>query len=94
MEPPAWAHGDEQIRRAQEWLFANFREDVRFGELAGHVGMSPRKWINTRRLELAYAWIKHGKASLEDVAKILGYLNVRALRTAFWKQYEAGAFKK
>ena len=76
---------------AVEWLAGNYIHGraAFFRDCKTYVGLSPAKWIRTRRLELARAWIRHDKASLGDIAKALGYCNVRALRTALWREYES-----
>jgi AraC-like DNA-binding protein len=73
-----------------EWLAGHYIDGraAFFRDCKIFVGMSPAKWIKTRRLELARAWLRHGKASIEDIAKVLAFCNVRALRTALWKHFE------
>lgn len=75
--------------RAAGWLGANYVDGraAFFRDCKIFVGMSPAKWINTRRMELARAWLRHGKARLAVIAKFLGYCNARALRTALWKHF-------
>src|SRR6185369_763871 len=42
--PPRSAHDDEAVRRAQDWLFRNFKQEVSLDDLAARVGMSPRNF--------------------------------------------------
>ena len=77
VEPPRWAHGDEQIQKAQDWLFRNFRHDVRFADLAAHVGMTPRNFN------------RHFKAATGDTP--LGYLH--RLRVSEARKILEGQFK-
>jgi AraC-like DNA-binding protein len=72
-----------------EWLAANYVDGraAFFRDCKIFVGMSPAKWVKTRRLELARAWLQHGKANIEDIARVLGYCNIRAFRTALWKHF-------
>lgn len=73
-----------------EWLAANYINGraAFFRDCKIFVGMSPAKWINKRRLELAVAWLRHGKASIQSIAEVLGFCNVRAFRTALWKHFK------
>ena len=75
---------------AVEWMADRYTggRAAFFCDCKTFVGMSPAKWIERRRMELACGWIRHSKAGVEDIAKILGYINVRALRTALWKYFE------
>ena len=76
--------------RVVEWLGKNYVDGraAFFRDCKLFVGITPAKWIQTRRLELARAWLQHGKARIEDIAKILSFCNARALRTALWKHYQ------
>lgn len=50
-ETPNINHEDEQIRKAQEWLFKNFKKQVTVADIASTVGMSPRSFA--RRFKVA-----------------------------------------
>jgi len=98
VEPPSWAHGDEQIRRAQEWLFANFREDVRFASLAAQVGMSPRNfnrrfraavgdtpldYLHRLRVGHARLLLESEFQSIHEVCHAVGYEDLTFFRRLF-----------
>jgi transcriptional regulator GlxA family with amidase domain len=98
IEPPKWAKGDEQIQKAQEWLFKNFRQSFRFADLAKRVGLTPRSF--NRRFKAAAGHtpldylhrlrIDHAKQLLEsefkavkDVGLAAGYYDLAFFRRLF-----------
>ena len=36
-------------------------------------GLSPKKWLTKRRMELAHVWLRHGDRPVDDIAAALGY---------------------
>jgi transcriptional regulator GlxA family with amidase domain len=96
--PLSRPHGDEKIRRAEEYLQAHFEREVPIDGLAAEVGMGPRNFIRrfkaaTGRLPGAYAQIlrvtaakellERGAASIQAVCSTVGYEDVAYFRGLF-----------
>lgn len=90
---------DQQpIRDLGAWVLENLRKDLSVRALAGRVGMSPRnfarvfreqmnmtpaKFVENLRLEVARRRLQESRASLESVATNCGFRNADAMRRAF-----------
>ncbi len=100
-EPPAAAHGDEPIGKAQRWLFKNFREAVTIEELAARVAMSPRNfarrfkiatgetplaYLHCLRIDAAKHLLENERMNVHDVSQAVGYEDVIFFRRLF-KRY-------
>ena len=97
-EPPRSAHGDEDIQRAQTWLFQNFQKNVRVEELAGRFGMSPRNfarrfaaatsetpfvYLHRLRIDAARHLLESRRKSIVDVGIAVGYEDMAFFRRLF-----------
>lgn len=97
-EPPAVHHDDAQIRRAQEWLFANFGGEVRVEELAVRVGMSPRnfarrfkaatgetpiRYLQRLRINAARHLLENDLKTVRQVSRAVGYEDLSFFRWLF-----------
>lgn len=97
-QPPRSAHGDEQVQRAQNWLFTHFREAVDIDDLAAKVGMSPRNlarrfkaatgaaplgYLHQLRIDKAKHYLESGRRSIEEISHEIGYDDVAFFRGLF-----------
>jgi len=88
----------QPIRDLGAWVLENLRKDLSVCALAGRVGMSPRnfarvfrqqmsmtpaKFVENLRLEVARRRLQESNASLESVATTCGFRNADAMRSAF-----------
>jgi transcriptional regulator GlxA family with amidase domain len=96
--PPRSAHDDEAIQRAQDWLFRNFKQEVRVEELAAKMGMSPRNfarrftaatgqtplnYLHRLRIDAARHLLEAGKKGVADVSEAVGYHDLAFFRRLF-----------
>jgi transcriptional regulator GlxA family with amidase domain len=96
--PPRSAHDDDAIQRAQDWLFRNFKDEVRVEELAARVGMSPRNfarrftsatgqsplaYLHRLRIDAARQLLEAGKKGVADVSEAVGYHDLAFFRRLF-----------
>lgn len=96
--PPRSQHDDDQVRRAQQWLFDHFREEVFFEELAARVGMSPRNfarrfkaatgdaplaYLHGLRIDAARHLLENEMLSVQEISRAVGYDDVTFFRRLF-----------
>lgn len=96
--PLSARHGDDPVRRAEEWLQRHFTENVRFEDLAARVNMSsrhfarrfkaatrrtPRVYLQTLRVTKAKQDLEAGCHSIQQVARGAGYDDVSYFRALF-----------
>jgi transcriptional regulator GlxA family with amidase domain len=94
-------HGDESVRRAQDWLHLHFRQAVSVDAIAARVGMSPRNfvrrfkdatghtplsYIHAIRVTLAKRLLEDGQQTVQEVGQAVGYEDVTFFRGLF-KRY-------
>jgi transcriptional regulator GlxA family with amidase domain len=99
--PPRSGHDDEGIKRAQDWLYRNFKQEVRLDELAARVGMSPRNfarrftaatgetplgYLHRVRVDAARHLLETRPRSVAEVSREVGYEDVSFFRRLF-KRY-------
>lgn len=99
--PLSRPHSDEQVRKAEDHLSANFHRDVPTDELAAFVGMSrrnlvrrfkdatgarPGAYIQMLRVAAACSMLEDGAASIEQVGMAVGYTDTAFFRRVF-KRY-------
>lgn len=97
-EPPRSAHDDQEIQRAQAWLFQNFQKDVHVEELAARSGMSPRNfarrfaaatsetplaYLHRLRIDAARHMLESRRKSIGDVGNAVGYEDEAFFRRLF-----------
>ena len=97
-EPPRSAHDDDAIKRAQDWLFRNFKQEVSLDDLAARVGMSPRNfarrftaatgetplgYLHRLRIDAARHLLETRGKSIADVSQAVGYDNLGFFRRLF-----------
>jgi transcriptional regulator GlxA family with amidase domain len=93
--PPRSAHDDDSVKRAQDWLFRNFKQEVSLDELAARVGMSPRNfarrfsaatgetplgYLHRLRIDAARHLLETRGKSVADVSHYLHRLRIDAAR--------------
>ena len=96
--PLSRPHDDEQVRKAEDHLSANFHRDVPVDELAARVGMSrrnlvrrfkdatgarPGAYIQMLRVAAARSMLEDGAASIEQVGMAVGYTDTAFFRRVF-----------
>ena len=96
--PPRSAHDDEEIQRAQAWLFQNFKHEVSLTALAARVGMSSRNfarrftaatgetplaYLHRLRIDAARHLLETRPKSIADVSRAVGYEDLSFFRTLF-----------
>jgi len=96
--PPRSAHDDDGIQKAQDWLFRNFKNEVRIEELAARVGMSPRNfarrftsatgeaplaYLHRVRIDAARHLLETGRKGVADVSVAVGYEDLSFFRRLF-----------
>ncbi len=96
--PPRSAHDDEAVRRAQDWLFRNFKQEVSLDDLAARVGMSPRNfarrftaatgetplgYLHRLRIDAARHLLETRGKSIADVSQAVGYDDLGFFRRLF-----------
>ena len=96
--PPRSGHDDDEIKRAQAWLFRNFKEEVRIEELAANMGMSPRNfarrftsatgetpldYLHRLRIDAARHLLETGSKNIADVSQAVGYDDLAFFRRLF-----------
>jgi transcriptional regulator GlxA family with amidase domain len=94
-------HGDERIRRAQDWLHENYTLSINFESLSAQVGMSPRNFIrrfkdatgltplsylHALRVSGAKRLLENGHQSVQKISQAVGYEDVIFFRDLF-KRY-------
>ncbi len=99
--PLSRPHGDEQVRKAEDHLSANFHRDVHTDELAALVGMSrrnlvrrfkdatgarPGAYVQMLRIAAARSMLEDGAASIEQVSMAVGYNDAAFFRRIFKRQ--------
>ncbi|HSP16924.1 MAG TPA: helix-turn-helix domain-containing protein [Thermoanaerobaculia bacterium] len=97
-EPPAAAHNDLPVQKAQQYLFKNFREELTVDDLAERVGMSPRNfarrfkaaagdtplgYLHRLRINAAKHLLESGSVSVQEVCAAVGYEDVTFFRRLF-----------
>jgi transcriptional regulator GlxA family with amidase domain len=97
-EPPRSAHDDEQVQRAQKWLYEHFREEVDLDRLAAKVGMSPRNfarrfkaatseaplnYLHRLRIDAARRLLENQHKSVQEIGLSVGYEDVAFFRRLF-----------
>ena len=101
--PLSRPHDDEQVRKAEDHLSANFNRDVPVDELAARVGMSrrnlvrrfkdatgarPGAYIQMLRVAAACSMLEDGAASIEQVGMAVGYTDTAFFRRVFKRHIE------
>ena len=96
--PPRSGHDDDEIQKAQAWLFRNFKEEVRVEELAAKMGMSPRNfarrftsatgetplnYLHRLRIDAARHLLETRGKSVADVSQEVGYEDLGFFRRLF-----------
>ena len=96
--PPRSAHDDDPIKRAQDWLFRNFKQEVSLDGLAARVGMSPRNfarrfsaatggtplgYLHRLRIDAARHLLETRGKSIADVSQEVGYEDLGFFRRLF-----------
>jgi transcriptional regulator GlxA family with amidase domain len=96
--PPRSAHDDDPIKRAQDWLFRNFKQPVSLDDLAARVGMSPRNfarrfsaatgetplnYLHRLRIDAARHLLETRGKSVADVSQEVGYEDLGFFRRLF-----------
>lgn len=97
-EPPQTTHDDALVRRAQEWLFEHFAEDVRVEELASRVASSPRnlsrrfkaatgespiRYLQRLRINAARHLLENDLKTVREVSRAVGYRDLSFFRRLF-----------
>ena len=95
---PRSGHDDEEVRRAQDWLFRNFKQEVSLDGLAAQVGMSPRNfarrftaatgetplgYLHRVRIDAARHLLETRGKSIADVSVAVGYNDFAFFRRLF-----------
>jgi len=94
-------HGDERIRRAQDWMHENYTLSVNVETVSARVGMSPRNFIrrfkeatgqtplsylHALRVAAAKRHLERGHQSVQEICHAVGYEDVIFFRDLF-KRY-------
>lgn len=97
-EAPAAAHDDVAIRRVQQHLFKNFRDEVTVDDLAAQAGMSartfarrfraatgdtPLAYLHRLRITAAKHLLESNEIGIHDVSVEVGYDDVAFFRRLF-----------
>ncbi|MCE9661966.1 helix-turn-helix domain-containing protein [Halomonas sp. M5N1S17] len=97
-EPPEYAHEDQRIQKAQEWLFRHFTDIASMEQLARNVGMSertferrfkratgetPRHYLHRVRVNAARHLLENEQQSVQEVSSAVGYDDVSHFRRLF-----------
>ncbi len=98
VSPPAGPPADDWLAGLQDWVVANLDRPLALADLADHVGVSPRtltrrferslgtspgQWVVQRRLARAQELLVGGDASVEQVARAVGFGAAVTLRHHF-----------
>jgi len=91
-------HGDDAVRRAEEWILRHSSEVIRFDALAQRLGMSPRNFIRRfkeatgvapsdylqrLRVQAARRFLEDERRSVQEVAEAVGYGDTAFFRGVF-----------
>jgi transcriptional regulator GlxA family with amidase domain len=91
---------DPLVSSAQFWLAQRFAQDFKISELADllavshatllrrftrSLGMTPRAYASSLRIESAKRMLRNTQVSIEQIAVMVGYSDVRAFRNIFRK---------
>ena len=91
-------NGRSALQEVQRWITANPDEDLRIGQLAKRMGLSPRHfarifktevgttpadWVKEARVTAACRMLESGKTFPKEVASNCGFANADTLRRAF-----------
>jgi transcriptional regulator GlxA family with amidase domain len=91
-------HGDETVRRAEEWIHGHCREEVRFEALARELGMSARnfvrrfktatglapiEYLQRLRVRAAQRLLEEDHANVQEVGRRVGYEDAAFFRSLF-----------
>jgi AraC-like DNA-binding protein len=94
---------DSRLAKAKQRLDHNFQEHWSLAELAydvhlspsqltvlfkRHLGMTPKQYLQQRRLTEAKMWLSSTNKSLDEIAQKVGISNASALVHLFTKQYQ------
>jgi transcriptional regulator GlxA family with amidase domain len=97
---PRKGHGDEKILRAQQWLEANYGDNVVIDELAARVGISPRHfkrrfrkatgetplgYLQNVRIEAAKEKLANTRDNVNEITYRIGYEDSSTFRRLFKK---------
>jgi transcriptional regulator GlxA family with amidase domain len=97
-QPPRSGHDDDAIQKAQNWLFAHFREPVDLDALATKAAMSPRNfarrfkvatgdaplgYLHRLRIDAAKHYLEGGQRSVQEISQQIGYEDVAFFRHLF-----------
>jgi transcriptional regulator GlxA family with amidase domain len=97
-QPPRSGHDDEAIQRAQNWLYAHFREPVDLDAVAAKAAMSPRNfarrfkvatgdaplgYLHRLRIDAAKHYLENGQRSVQEISQQIGYEDVAFFRHLF-----------
>jgi transcriptional regulator GlxA family with amidase domain len=100
-EPPPRVHGDERVGKVQQWMYAHFRTEVKFDDLAAEVGMSPRtfarhfkaatgetpmEYLHRLRINAAKHLLEAERKTVQEVSVAVGYEDAAYFRSLF-KRY-------
>jgi transcriptional regulator GlxA family with amidase domain len=103
--PPRSTHDDDGIKKAQAWLFQNFKSPMRLDDLAARVGMSPRTfarrftaatgeaplaYLHRLRIDAARHLLETKQKSVAEVSRAVGYEDVGFFRRLFTRHTGAG----
>jgi transcriptional regulator GlxA family with amidase domain len=96
--PLSRPHGDDRIKKAEEYMQRHFEGDVTMERLADQLGMSPRNFVRrfkaaTGRLPTAYLqmlristakeMLEDGRLPVQNICETIGYENVAFFRDVF-----------
>jgi len=91
-------HGDDRVKKAEEYMQRHFEGDVTIETLADKLGMSPRNFVRrfkaaTGRLPNAYLqmlriaaakeMLEEGRLPVQNICETIGYENVAFFREVF-----------
>ena len=92
------SHGDDKIRRVQDWMHDNYVTSVSLDMLAARVSMSPRTFIrrfkeatghtplsylHAVRISVAKRLLENGHPSVQEISRAVGYDDVIFFRGLF-----------
>lgn len=101
VSPPQGPPADDWLGRLQDWVVANLDRPLTLADLADQVGVSPRTltrrferslgtspghWVVQRRLARAQELLVSGDASIEQIARAVGFGAAVTLRHHFRRQ--------